>query len=304
MASYAADMSPNKLRTSMTRGPKIGAIILLLTIVLLLSSGVYWAKQAKLDEVTTGMGQVIPSSEIQVVQNLEGGIVSDILVREGDTVEAGQILMRIDDTSAAAGFQELRENYFSLLASVARLTAEAEGKELVFPEELSIERPDLVARERQLFQSRRSELISAISILEQQRTQRRGDLQEMRSRVSGLRRSFDLVNQEYELTAPLVSRGMVARVDVIRLEREMADIRTQIRQSEIAIPNAKAAISEANQRIEERKSRTRGEALTQLGEQKVRLASIFEQMRAREDRVTRTEVRAPFFTRYREGAEF
>ena len=285
--------SPNQLRQDMLRGPRIAAVVLLLLILGMLGSGALWAHQAELDEATTGMGQVIPSSEVQVVQNLEGGIVSEILIRSGDTVDSGQVLMRIDDTTAAAGFQELRETYYGLLASTVRLNAESDGTVPEFPEELRSERPDLVVREMKLFESRRNELNSAIAVLEEQRSQRRGDLEEMRSRLSGLRRSFALVNEEYNLTAPLLAQGAVARVDVIRLEREKADLSTDIRQTEISIPNAQAALAEAEQRIEERRNNAKALAQTELNQQQVRLASLIEQMRAREDRVVRTEVKSP-----------
>jgi adhesin transport system membrane fusion protein len=277
----------------MLRGPRIAAVLLLATLVAMLLAAVIWAQQAELDEVTRGMGAVIPSSEVQVVQNLEGGIVSEIMVRNGATVEAGQVLLRIDDTSAAAGFKELRESYFGLLASVARLTAEVEGEDLVFPEDVQRERPDLVASEQQLFLTRQSELNSGIQILQEQRIQRSGELEELRGRLAGLRRSLALVNEEYQLTAPLLAKGMVSRVDVIRLERERADLSTEIGQIEIAIPNAQAAISEAEQRILERRNNAKGQAHAELNDKKVKLASLVEQMRAREDRVVRTEVRAP-----------
>ena len=293
MTDISTRVSPNQLRRQMLRGPRLAAIVLLLLIIGMMASGVLWAHQAELDEVTTGMGQVIPSSEVQVVQNLEGGIVSEILVSSGDEVDTGQVLMRIDDTSAAAGFAELRETYFGLLASIARLEAETEGSIPEFPEEVILERGDLVEREMKLFETRRSELTSSISILEEQRSQRLGEIEELRSRLSGVRRSYALVNEEYNLTAPLLSQGAVARVDVIRLERERADLQTEIKQIEISIPNAKAAVQEAEQRIEERRNNVKAAAQAELNQQQVRLASLVEQMRAREDRVVRTEVKSP-----------
>ena len=293
MTDSSQRVSPNQLRQQMLRGPRIASIVLLMLIAAMLGSGALWAHQAELDEATTGMGSVIPSSEVQVIQNLEGGIISEMLIKEGDTVEIDQVLMRIDDTSAAAGFQELQEGYYGLLASTTRLAAEAAGETPVFPEELHRERSDAVARELQLFESRRSELTSALAVLEEQVAQRRGDLAEMRSRLSGLRRSYALVNEEYNLTAPLLSQGAVARVDVIRLEREKADLSTEIKQTEISIPTAQAALTEAQQRIEERRNNARAAALAELNQQKVRMAGLVEQMRAREDRVVRTEVRSP-----------
>jgi len=293
MVDFAPRQSPHELRTDMLRGPRLGALLLIILIAIMIASGGFWAHQAELDIVTRGMGQVIPSSEIQKVQNLEGGIVSSILVKQGATVEAGQPLMRIDDTSASAGFKELQETYYGLLASVTRLTAEAEGTELVFPDELVRERPDLIARERQLYESRKSDLVASIGILDEQRAQRAGDLAEMQSRLTGLRRSYALVEEEYNLTEPLLAKGMVSRVDVLRLEREKADLATEIRQTEIAIPNARAGVAEADQRINERRNRARTEALAELSEQRVRLSSLVEQLRAREDRFVRTEVKSP-----------
>ena len=163
MVDFAPRMSPNELRSNMMRGPRVGAMVLIVLIFVMFGAGGYWAHRAELDIVTKGMGQVIPSSEVQKVQNLEGGIVSSIQVKQGDTVESGQVLMRIDDTTASAGFKELQETYYGLLASVSRLTAEAEGKDLQFPDELVRERPDLVARERQLYESRKSDLASSRS---------------------------------------------------------------------------------------------------------------------------------------------
>lgn len=285
--------SPNQLRTDMLRGPRIAIVLLLLLLVVIFVSGIYWAHQAQIDEVTGGLGQVIPSSEVQIIQNLEGGIVSEIMVRSGDTVEADQVLLRIDDTNAAAGFNEIRETYLGLMASAARLTAETEDRELIFPDEIMSNRPDLVASETQLYQTRKSELDSALQVLQQQKSQRGGELRELRSRLAGLRRSYALVDEEYKLTAPLLERGMVARVDVIRLERDKSDLQSEIRQAQDGIPQVQSSISEAEQRIQERRNNARSLALAELNEKRVRMSALLEQMRASEDRVVRTEVRAP-----------
>lgn len=285
--------SPNQLRSDMLRGPRIAVIVLLLLLVTIFVSGIYWAHKAQIDEVTGGLGQVIPSSAVQIVQNLEGGIVSEILVRSGDTVEADQVLLRIDDTTASAGFNEIRETYLGLLASTARLSAETEDRDLVFSDEIQTKRPDLVASETTLYQTRKSELTSALQVLQQQKSQRSGELRELRSRLAGLRRSLALVSEEYDLTAPLLASGSVARVDVLRLERERSDLQSEIRQAQDAVPRVQAAINEADQRISERRNNARSLALAELNEKRVRMSALYEQMQASEDRVVRTEVRAP-----------
>ena len=171
-----------------TRATLTAALLLIVTLFVLLATLIYWASGAELDEATSGQGQVIPSSQIKVVQNLEGGIVSEIMVKQNEAVELGQVLMRIDDTSASANFAELREAHFGLLASVTRLEAEVNGEVLVFSEEIQKERPDLIGLELQLFETRKRELESSIAVLDQQLSQRRTDLRELETRLRGLRR--------------------------------------------------------------------------------------------------------------------
>ena len=227
MSERNYELSPTKVRRDSLRGPRLGAMLIVVTIVGLFASGVVWASRAELDQVTAGMGRVIPSSQVQVVQNLEGGIVSEIMVAEGEAVEAGQVLIRIDDTTAAASFSEVRETILGLRASITRLAAEVAGVEPNFSDDLTENHPDLVGRERALHRSRSEELAAAVSILEQQQNQRTSELSSLETSLRGFIRSYNLVNQEYELTKPLLERGMVPKVDVLRLERELADIQSQ-----------------------------------------------------------------------------
>ncbi len=285
--------SPTQLRVDMMRGPRLVVVLLFMTLVAFVVIAITWAHFAELDEVTSGIGQVIPSGEIQVVQNLEGGIVSEILVAEGDFVDVGEVLIRIDDTAAGASFRETEETYFGAQVSVIRLSAEADRKELVFPEKLVRERPKLVARERQLYDTRQAELRSSLAVLAQQRSQRRRELEELRSRLKSLRKSFALSKEEFDLTAPMAETGVVSRVEVLRLEREVNDLQSQIDSTVIAIPRARSAIAEADQRIQERRDAFRAEALRDRNERRVRMAALLEGMTARRDRVVRTEVRSP-----------
>lgn len=275
------------------RGPRRAAIVLLLLVVATIGGGLAWAGFAELDEVTRGKGRVVPASEVQVAQNLEGGIVAEILVAAGQQVEAGQVLLRIDDTGAASSLQELAETRWGLEAAIARLTAEAEGKPLVFPPEVESARPAMVAAERQLYERRQQELAASIEVLVQQRDQRRGEQAEMRAELASLRQQHLLVEERYRLTKPLEATGAVSRVEILELESELVELAGRIEQLEAALPRIAAAIGEAEGRIEERRSRFRAEAQSELNDRQVRLAGLKEQMRAREDRVVRTEVRAP-----------
>ena len=293
MEVHPTTASPTQLRVDMMRGPRLVIVLFFLMLVAFVAIAITWANFAELDEVTSGIGQVIPSGEIQVIQNLEGGIISEILVAEGDFVEAGEVLIRIDDTAAGASFRETEETYFGAQVSVIRLSAEADRKELVFPEKLVRDRPELVARERQLYDTRQAELRSSLAILAQQRSQRSREREELQSRLKSLRRSFALSKEEFDITAPLAESGIVSKVEVLRLEREVNDLQSEIDSTVIAIPRAGSAIAEADQRIQERQDAFRAEALRDRNERQVRMAALLEGMTARKDRVTRTEVRSP-----------
>lgn len=290
---HTTTATPTKLRVDMMRGPRVASIVLLLVVVALFGTILFWSSQAELDEVAAGMGRVIPSSEIQVVQNLEGGIVQDILVREGQTVEKDQILLRIDDTSASASAGATMQTYAGFNAAVIRLTAEAEGIALAWPEALKRDRPDLVARETDLYNTRQQELKSSIGILRQQRTQRARELEEQRSSLQGLQLSYEFVAEEYKLTEPLVEKGSVSKVEFLQLKRQLNDLESQINTTRIASKRTQSAIAEADSRIKERRQNFRSTALAELNDRKTRLNALAEELRSQEDRVTRTEVRSP-----------
>ncbi len=293
MSARATTMTPTQLRVDSMRGPRLAAVLLLMSLVGLFGATVVWMSMAALDEVTPGVGKVIPSRQIQVVQNLEGGIVAEILAREGQEVEAGQVLMRIDATVAGASFREQEEAYLPLLAAVSRLQAEAEGREPTYPPELVQARPEIVQRENDLARARRMELDSVVSVLSQQRAQRAQEVEELNGKLRGAREGYESVKKEYDLTAPLVRQGIVAQVELLRLERQMSDLTAQISTAQANIPKSRAGMAEIDQRIRERRDNFRTEALKDLGDRRAKLASVQENMTARRDRVQRAELRSP-----------
>ncbi|MES9886004.1 MAG: biotin/lipoyl-binding protein, partial [Candidatus Sedimenticola sp. 6PFRAG1] len=151
--------------------PRGGRLILWMAAVFIIAA-LTWANWAELDEVTTGVGKVIPSSQVQVVQNLEGGIVGALLVKEGQTVDKGQVLLQIDDTRFSSSLRETRLQFLALKAKSARLRSEAEGTEFKVPEEIASEAPEIVAEERSLYKARSSQLENSKSILSEQVAQR------------------------------------------------------------------------------------------------------------------------------------
>jgi adhesin transport system membrane fusion protein len=267
--------------------------LILLAVAALLVVALLWAALAEVDEVTHAEGQIIPSSQVQVVQNLEGGIVQEILVREGDVVDKGQILLRIDDTRFASSYQEGRLKYLALLAQVSRLSAETEGKPLTLPQEIEQEAPQLAEDARRLYRTRQQELASTVQILEQQRDQRRQELAEMRSRAGQLQRSHALLRDEYQRTAPLAKEGVISEVELLRLERQLNETRGDLDGVRLRLPAAQAALDEAESKIEDARIKFRNEAQAKLNEAKAELAATAQNNTAALDRVTRTAVRSP-----------
>jgi len=252
-----------------------------------------WAHFAVVDEVTRGDGKAIPSSRLQKIQNLEGGIVSEVFVREGQIVEVGDPLLRLDDTRFASNVGETEADRLALLLRVERLSAEIEDRELVVADEIMEKAPGLAGSEVQLYNSRRQQLLDEVAGLEEQLTQRRQELREFGSKQGQFRNSLNLLRQEIQMSEPLVADGAISPVEVLRLKRAEVEARGQLDATALAIPRAEAAIKEVERKIDETRGRFRSDALTQLNEARTDLSKIQSTGRALEDRVNRTLVTSP-----------
>ena len=283
----------SNLEVAVERQNPRGGRFLLWGVVLFIAAAFYWASVAELDEVARGVGKVIPSSQVQVVQNLEGGILAEILVSEGDVVEEGQTLLRIDDTRFASSYREGRASYLNLKAKAARLRAEADGGPFEAPEEVQREKPDLANREMNLFRSRADELTTNVGILNQQADQRRQELNELKVKEQSLSRSYRLLERELQLTAPLEKEGVVSEVEVIRLKRQLNDLKGELEATRLAIPRIRSTLDEAEQKVTEIQLEFRSDAREALNETLAELARISEANQALEDRVKRTWVKSP-----------
>jgi membrane fusion protein, adhesin transport system len=274
--------------------PRVFAHILLLVIASFFGIAFAWASWASLDEVTRGDGRVIPSSQVQVVQNLEGGIVAAMLVREGEIVERGQVLLRIDNVRAASDYRESRKRYLALLGSLARLRAEVTGSEqLAFADEVLSEAAEVVSNESALFQARKVALRNEVSVLESQVEQRDQELAELRHRLAQLERSLALAREELAMTEPLAARGVVSKVEALRLRRQVNDLEGELDAVRLSIPRIESARREGLQRIEERTSTFHATSQRELTAVQAEVEALREAIAAEEDRVQRTEVRSP-----------
>lgn len=252
-----------------------------------------WANFAPLDEVTRGLGKIIPSSHIQVVQNLEGGILSQILVKEGDLVEKNQPLLQLDDIRFSSSFKETKLKYYELIAKIARLEAEVNGKEMTIPKEVIEHAPQIVDNARQLLLSRRNELQANEQILKEQMRQKEQELIELKSKRQQLTRSYSLLKQELDMSEPLVAEGAMSQVELLRIQRSANDLRGDLRAARLSIPRLESLLTESKKKLAEIKIRFQTESLEELNQAKAELDRTSESVLALEDRVTRTRVLSP-----------
>lgn len=252
-----------------------------------------WANFAVVDEVTRGDGKAIPSSRLQKIQNLEGGIVAELFVREGQIVNAGDPLLRLDDTRFASNVGETEADRLALLLRVERLSAEVQDRELVVADEVREKAPRQADNEIQLFNSRKQQLLDEVAGLEEQLIQRQQELREFVSKQGQFRNSLSLLRQEIRMSEPLVAQGAISQVEVLRLKRAEVEARGQLEATTLAIPRAESAIKEVERKIDETRGRFRSDALTQLNEARTELSKIQSTGKALEDRVNRTLVISP-----------
>ena len=262
-------------------------------VATLMLTALVWAKFAVLEEVTMGEGKAIPSSKVQVIQNLEGGIVTEIFVREGQLVNKGETLLRLDDTRFRSNKGESEVDRFTLTAQVERLSAEAEGRPFKLPAEVIAKAPQVAADELALYQSRQQRLRSEQRTLNEQLRQRTQELAEFRAKQDQYRSSLGLVQQELNMSTPLVTSGAVSPVEILRLRRSAVEIRGSMDATTLAIPRADSAINEIKSKVQESEFAFRSDASKELNEKRSDLAKITATSIAIDDRVTRTTVVSP-----------
>lgn len=270
-----------------------GASVLMLALVGVVAAFIVWSALAPIQEVTTGRGRVIPASKIQLVQNLEGGIIREIMVREGALVREGDVLLRIDPTQAGSSLGEAREKIWGLKALIARLEAEVEGRALAFPGDLSKERPDLVQHQGLHYEARRRELEAATSALELQEKQRSQEILELEAKVGTLTRALELAREEVAMIKPLEKSKAASRSEVLQVELRLNETDGNLKAAMLALPRVRAAMAEAGDRKTEKLSAFRGDALQKLASARVELSALQESSRGSQDKVERTTVRAP-----------
>lgn len=254
---------------------------------------VVWSALAKIDEVTRGTGKVIPSRQVQVIQSQDGGVVTELLVREGDAVEKGQLLVRLDQTRSQSTFRENRSEFQALSVRAARLRALVEKIEFEPDPGLVEVVPEIVAEEAALFESMRHELSLERQIAQEQLVQRNQELVELTARERQAARSLQLTQRELNMTRPMVKSGAVSEVEILRLEREVNQLSGERKQAAAQIKRIESAVVEAQGKLSSVEVEFDNEVREELADTLSRLNSLRETGEGLSDRVKGTEVRSP-----------
>lgn len=254
---------------------------------------IIWASFAQLDEVTRGDGTIIPSSEVQKISSLEGGIVDEFFIKRGDEVEKGQVLVRLSDIAAASDLGANEARYLGLLATVTRLQAEVEGRIPEFPTEVMEGAPQSVTEEMNAYRANKAQVASQTNIMQQQKSQRSQELNELQVRASDIRGQLNLIREEKQMVEPLVAKGSAPRMELLQLDRQIKEKQTELNGVLSAIPRARAAISEANARIDDVESAARQQAQTELSAKLIEMNAIKKGLGGLQDRKERAEIRSP-----------
>uniref|UniRef100_UPI003569EFDA HlyD family type I secretion periplasmic adaptor subunit n=1 Tax=Litorivivens sp. TaxID=2020868 RepID=UPI003569EFDA len=270
------------------RSPK-QLLTVLYVMVALVVVALVWAAWAELDVVVRGGGKVIPARQVQQVQSLEGGVVAEILVREGDLVKMNQPLLKLSDVAVASSFQENRLKYFELVARSKRLQAEAfDDGDAVSPEVVA-----LINSEKSLFQSNRQQLVETLSIYRQQIQQQQRSLEEAQSKLRQLQRTLKLVREEIAIKKPLMQEKIISEVEFLQLRQRESELEGEIEISSITVPRLRSSIEEARGKLGQSELDFRNEAKRELNEVLAEISRIEQAQNALEDRVMRTVLRSP-----------
>jgi adhesin transport system membrane fusion protein len=261
------------------------ALVLLLLLL--------WAALASIDEVARGEGRVIPSRQLQVIQSFDGGVVEEILVHEGQVVNEGDLLLRIDPTRFISSFRESRAQYLSLQARAERLKALTNNTDFDLSAELIAEAPDVTAHERRLYEASRLERAEQIQIAQDQLEQREQEYNEVQAKLTQTTRAYELAKQELQVTRPLLASGAISEVEILRLEGEVSNADGARKQAIAQLSRAESAVAESKGKLREVELVINNKWRNELSETMSKLSSLEEGSRGLADRIKYAEIRSP-----------
>jgi len=283
----------SELETANHLKPSKASQVFLWTIAGLFFWMVIWAAFSEVDERVRGTGQVMPSSDVQVMQSLEGGILSDILVTEGDVVKKGQVLLRIADVQFASEGQGIEAQMAGLEAKQARLKAESSGQSFITPEDIVKKFPDIAANEEKLYKSRQEELNTALNIIQDDVHEADANLSEVKSSISKLVRSKELLQHQVDIDRKLVAEKAIPEIESLKAERELNETAGNLSSAYDSEHSLEAKLSAAKQKEDEKRGAFKSQALGDLNEVESKLSSIKANLTSVNDKESRTGLKSP-----------
>ena len=287
-SAFMDDLDAMKILT-----PSRAANLLLYTICTLVIFFFVWAALSRVDEVTRGAGQVVPSMEAQIIQSLEGGILQELLVKEGDVVKKDQPLMRLRDIGVASEERGTTAKLLSLQVRKARLEAEATGKPFTLSAEIKTKAPKIAATEEDLYVSRQEEYRNAISMIESKIASVTSQTDELDSQIARDGQNIGLIQKELGITQRMVAQKAVPQIEAIRLQRELNDAQGSLRSARERKTGLAADLSSAQKEKKDQADKFRSQALGELNKTETELTGLTENLKTLGDRVDRAELRSP-----------
>ncbi len=273
--------------------PRTASNLLLWFIVAFVLIFVLWAAFAELERTVRGVGRVIPSSQLQIISNMEGGVVEDILIRPGQQVRAGDPLIRLDPTQVGSEFGSGEATLSALEVKIARLRAEVEGRNPVYPPALQPAAADQIRIEQALHAARQSNLASLVSAAAARVHQAERSVAEAQAAYQARISVRDSRRSEANLIRPLVERGIEPRLSLEQAESAAAVAASEAQQAAEAIARARGAVAEARSAVDQVRLEWRAQAANELGTAQAEMSARRRALPALAERVDRTVVRAP-----------
>jgi len=270
--------------------PRRAAALIPVTMLAVITGIILWATFFKIDIIASGQGKVIPSTTVQQLSTLESGVVREILVKEGQVVQKGQALVRLDPVVAQGAVTEQTATREGLMAAIARLKGEASGVAPVYPNDIG---EDIINEEKRVGAQRADMLAATLNVMREQRMSKAAEATDFFGRLPQYQHNLELLNEQMSQTEPLVKSGAAAPLELLGLQRERGNLNAQIISTRQGGVQANAQVAEIGRRIEEKLSIFRSEAREDLAKKQVLLNALEGSLSGRRDVLQRTILKSP-----------
>lgn len=279
------------LQRWLCRTPAPSTVFVLVITLALCGLGA-WAAMAPIDVIVRAEGRIIPAGKPQIVQHLEGGIVSAILVKEGEPVQAGQPLMELSDVRARADVGQGQSRLMALRAREARLEAEASGRGVInYPAE--VDDAEVKRAETNALLARRGRLAEEAGVLRSQSRQKQAEIAEAESRATSQGGEFEVARRQHAVLEGLRAKGAASQLEVLESQARMQRLKSMVDEAQGSLPRLRAAVGEIQARLQESEAKFRAEASAELTQVRGEIARIDQEVGAGVDRLERSIVTAP-----------